>query len=159
GIIYRFNASRIQDVVQQELLPDGKNDVPTVRHYGLFGLADISAVRPAVAARPAAQGGGSLFGLENSFLHLLMWICNQEAATVEAFTFPHRDTDVGTTALSKSDLCPTADPALSVFTAELAEQEDPPPIGVDELENYLRQCALHEDELAEIVKLHAEGFL
>jgi len=159
GIIYRFNAPRIQDVVQQELLAEGKNDMPTLRNFGLFGLADISVMPPAVAARPSAQSGGSLFGLENAFLHLLLWISNQEGVTVEALTFPHRDTDVHATTLTKPDLCPVDDPALSVFTPAFTDDKSPASIRSTEIETYLRECAFDEEELAEIVKSCAEGLL
>lgn len=158
GVIYRFDKHQIDEVLRtrfvsrQHSSPGGAART-LLPQLGLFGLVDISQFPAEIAQRPGAQRGGSLFGFENSVLHLML--C--ESAAVEAFTFPHAPSDADATGLTKAQLCPPDDPALATFDAS-GENGDAA-LSPGELDTFLRETGVADDEREHLVHLLREGVL
>lgn len=157
GVIYRFDKHQIDEVLRTRFVHRDDSPADAARTFlpqlGLFGLVDISDFPPLIARRPGAQHGGSLFGFENSVLHLML--C--EGTAVEAFTFPHGPRDADATGLTKERLCPPGDPALTTFGPE--DDHGDAPLSPDELDTFLRGTEVAADEREQLVRLLREGVL
>jgi hypothetical protein len=143
GVIYRFDAEAIKQLVKTNFAHD-KDNRSLVPHLGLFGMVDISGIDEQIARRPQAQQGGSLLGFENAVMHLLL----AGGQHVEAFAFPHRSVDGSETPFRKRHLCPPDDPALAIFRPEEANNE---PIRPGELDRFLRDEGFDDDLRVQIV--------
>jgi FRG domain len=154
GIVYRFDKKSIDAAIATRFSYGDQTQLPTfIPQLGLFGLVDISAFPPHIAQRPGAQHGGSLFGFENSVLHFIL--C--EGGAVEAFTFPHRFDDADVTSLTKEQLCPPDDHALTTFDPTYFQGD--PALSDEELRAFLLNSDLATAERDNLVRLHREGVL
>jgi hypothetical protein len=151
GVIYRFHSHSIEKMVSDRLLwRDGAP--PTIQGLGLFGLVDISDIDPNVAARPLAQQGGSILGLENSAIYFLLGIYH----AAEAFTFPHASVTGREVDINKDDLCPLNDPALPILRTENCDSS---PIQAEELLSFLLDSGVDEKRANHIAILRNSELL
>lgn len=150
GVIYRFDHNVISRTVRQLL---DQAQPPLLSHLGLFGLVDISTKFSGIARRPVVQQGGSLLGLENSLIYLLLL----QDRGIDVFTFPQASSDGSETPFSKDALCPKDDPALEVFCDPGSEDGDP--ITVEELSAFLTACETPDDVRRQVIHLRTLGVL
>src|SRR4029077_4268206 len=99
-----------EQMMANSLTGPGAMPPPAVQRLGVFGLADISQ-RFDFLARPAAQHGGSLLGMENVVTHVLI----QMSQAARAFEFDHGTAADVAMALTQDDICPPADPGVGIF--------------------------------------------
>lgn len=151
GSIYRFRGRSLERMITDELLW-AKGTSPWIQGLGLFGIVDISSFDRCVAARPAAQMGGSVLGLENSVMYFLMGAYS----IGEVFTFPHSSVTGAESKLSKDDLCPSDDPANEIVRKT---DDDQTPISAEELGSLLSAAGMTSSEVDHIVTLRAAKLL
>jgi hypothetical protein len=125
---------------------------PLIQGLGLFGIVDISSFDPKIAARPSAQLGGSVLGLENSAMYFLMGAYS----VGEVFTFPHASVTGTEVNLSRSDLCPSNDPASHILRKDGGDQ---PSLAAEELRDLLSAAGLSGSEVSHLVDLRAAELL
>jgi len=125
---------------------------PWVQGLGLFGIVDISSLHPAVAARPSAQLGGSVLGLENSAMYFLMGAYD----IGEIFTFPHLSVTGREVELSHADLCPPDDSANDIIRGEHDTQQ---PITAEELAALASGAGMSASDVAHLVNLRRAKLL
>ena len=125
---------------------------PWIQGLGLFGIVDISSIDQSVAARPSAQLGGSVLGLENSAMYFLMEAYN----IAEVFTFPHSSVTGREVELSREDLCPAEDSASDIIRGE---QDVTDPITVEELAALASGAGMDASDVTHLVNLRTAGIL
>ena len=139
GVIYRFNANNINKCLTKEL----ENETPTalaISRSGLLGLTDISNMGNDFGRRPKAQFGGSIFGMENSIVYLLLDVYE----AMEVFTFPLNSILGNEAPINKADLCPSQDSLLDVFNPVYMHSKEP--IADGELIKFLKDETFSKDE-------------
>lgn len=143
GSIYRFNISTLKKAFDDRFLW-GENVSPSLQSSGSFGVVDISTIDSQYAARPFAQQGASIFGLENSAVHVIMSYCK----ALEVFTFPHSSVSGRETGFSRSDLCPVDDPARDILKTSQHSDEK---IDDQELTKLLMSAGMANAEVQKVV--------
>ncbi|MFG0259520.1 MAG: FRG domain-containing protein [Phycisphaerales bacterium JB041] len=151
GSIYRFNSHALETMISDRLLW-ADNVHPWLQGLGLFGIVDISSFEPDIAARPAAQLGGSVLGLENSAMYFLMGAYS----VGEVFTFPHASVTGSEVGLSRSALCPSGDPASHILRTDGGDQA---PIAPEELRGMLSAAGMSRSEVDHLVTLREAELL
>lgn len=120
GVIYRFDAERISAILDGHLEGPGATAPAELAPVMMYGLADISSRFPGLK-RPGAQAGGSILGMENLVLHLLMTM----KGGIEAFPFDHQTVTGNETSLTRDDICPPDDPGIAIFKPEAPLSSSP----------------------------------
>jgi hypothetical protein len=151
GLIYRFNRHALERMISDRLLW-AENGPPGIQGLGLFGIVDISSFGRDIAARPSAQLGGSVLGLENSAMYFLMGAYS----VGEVFTFPHASVTGAEVSLSRADLCPVDDPAIHILRKD---GEDQAIIAPEELGALLSTAGMSRSEVNHLVKLREAELL
>jgi hypothetical protein len=150
GAIYRFDSQALASMVADRILWK-EGTPPFVQGLGLLGLVDISRTDPRTAARPAAQAGGSILGLENSAVYFLM----RAYSVAEVFTFPHSSVRGSEVTFSKKDLCPDSDPAGDIVWVD---DKQPPPTP-EELSAMLQAAGMARGEAEHVAALRSAELL
>jgi hypothetical protein len=121
GVVYRVDIGRLNRLVEAFFAPGTYHYRERVLN-GIIGCADIAHGDPALGLRPLRQSGLSLFGLENSFVYLMMTM--EEAWS--AFVFPLDVQSSTATTKRRIDHCPeeSEDPTLNVFKAAAGRISD-----------------------------------
>jgi hypothetical protein len=148
GVIYRFNKRAIMNMVRMELDKSFLGNAHKMEACASYGIADINNMDSSYGLRPKVQHGASIFGLENTFLYLLMHYSRihtvkergQSAMEEYGFTahaFPIEKESLKKVTLSKAELTPSVDPVLQVFTAE--HLHDDKELNKEEVRHFLQQ--------------------
>jgi hypothetical protein len=131
GAIYRFDSSQIGKMMN-ELRKEDKGALVTIPNLGAFGSTDIHDQFTHVAMRPSSQEGGSLLGMENFSINVLL----KHFGAIEAFHFDHASVTGNETPQTKDTIQPPDDPALATFWPK-GLQVDGQPITPSELRAFL----------------------
>lgn len=131
GAIYRFDSSQIVKMMGELHREDKGAPVP-IPNLGAFGSTDIHDQFHNVAMRPNSQQGGSLLGMENFSINVLL----KHFEAVEAFHFDHASVKGDETTQTKDTIQPPADPALATFWPD-GRQVGGEPITAPELRAFL----------------------
>jgi hypothetical protein len=152
GVIYRFDQERINSAINLRLTGSGAIVPPIVQTMGIFGFADISSKFDNIAARPRAQEGGSLLGLENFLTMYLL----REVTTI--FHFKHASVSGPETSYTREQIRPSNDPALRVFqpNGKLVSRE---PITVEELDRFLCEQKVGNERRSRLVALRTHRLI
>lgn len=142
GVIYRFDKNLIRRIIQKELHESFVPKIAQMEACALYGISDIRDMDIAYGARPKAQHGGSIFGLENSLLYLTMNIANfktqyNSGDAFSAHVFPIRKDAATSLGLSKNDLAPPGDSVQQVFSRPAFGYEGD--LTVTEIQTFLRE--------------------
>jgi hypothetical protein len=152
GVIYRFDGHRLQAMMRNHLTGPGAMPPPAVNNIGVFGLADISE-RFRYLGRPSAQHGGSLLGMESFLTHFLIW----KSDAARAFEFDHRTVASRGTALTREDICPSADAGLDIFRPHRKFPNTPIPW--EELKDSLAMLEISPERRSHFVEMRKAGVI
>jgi hypothetical protein len=145
GAIYRFNSANINACLTKELENETRASL-AISASGLLGVADISDLDKEFGLRPKAQSGGSILGMENSIVYMLLDVYE----AMEVFTFPWSSVTGAETPIDKADLCPSGDPLTNVFSPRYMDSKEP--ISNEELTGFLSEEGFSSDEKGIILR-------
>jgi hypothetical protein len=146
GVIYRFDGQNFSTMMENHLTGAGATPPPSVQTLGVFGLADLSDTFDFLA-RPRAQHGGSLLGLENVVTHFMM---SKMHSVAEAFPFDHSTVTGKEISLTRDDICPRDDEGVRIFCPD--NKFPSHPITPVELEAFLVRIGVEESRRGRLVE-------
>lgn len=155
GVVYKFkkfDTNRINQTIYEEIRdesPEGHRITAT----RLLGKIDISDMGKEFGKRPQAQQGGSILGLENTIVYMLLTMED----VLEVNTFPLSSVTGNETSKTLSDIAPPNDPLLNVFDSD--ESYPSGPIRNEEYDNFLRNEGVYSELRERILRYNEAGIL
>lgn len=150
GFIYRFDRGAIVRMLSDRLLW-GSGRSPFIPHVGLFGVAEIAHLPAHVGKRPAAQAGGSLFGMELSCNYFLL----DAYRAMSVFSFPHNSVTGNETPRTLNDLCPADDPGTRLFDPTLRSSTHP--LTNTEITTFLQAEGTSSSDVSAVIRMRGLG--
>lgn len=152
GVMYRVDSNKFKKAIKN-IFPIGtwQSRIRLLKSY--IGYVDISDFETSLALRPLKQHGVGFMGLENATAYLILLF----SGALEVFTFNHSPTDFDLIGLSKSDICPADDPALSIFNMSSKVQSGA--FSMLELDTLLRNCGYQKKNIDRVKLLYINRHL
>ena len=152
GVIYRFDSDRINTLLKKEL--ENESAVgQEIMTSDLLGIVDIENIDPKLGSRPKAQSGGSIFGMVNSIVYVLLAVYS----ALEIYTFPLDSIKGDETSLSKKDLCPSDDPIVDILDPTAGYSDNP--ITAKEIVDFLQAEGFTNKERERVLAAKKSGIL
>lgn len=152
GVIYRFDAAKFDKLIDMRITGNEANAPPEMMPFGAFGISDISQ-RFSFLERPRKQSGGSLLGMENMLIHLLM----NSYGAIDVFPFDHSTVTDASIGAGLDDVRPDSDEGLEMFRPHDRYSGDP--ILREELKTFLDRGTRPGKEMDHILLLHDRGVI